>query len=189
MIKHMARIYLYVSAEDYAEVKASGAHWDDDAKSWYVDQDSASAFSRWLGGDESDAPFTLTSDEAFVASAQTTCAHCDQTIEVICLYCDSGVDSEIGEPISQFTVSNLWAMDDALAKQLERWPYFRQGSGVESECFANYCPHCSVVQEDHLLHAEPGQPFFSLSRDRPGSVEFIPLEGRIQLSGDYGFEI
>jgi hypothetical protein len=32
----MDRIYLYVSPEEYPEVKASGASWDDASKSWYI---------------------------------------------------------------------------------------------------------------------------------------------------------
>ena len=45
------------------------------------------------------------------------------------------------------------------------------------------------MQEDYLLHSEPGDVFFSLAIDTPGAVEFTPLEGRLQLSGDYGFEV
>ena len=45
------------------------------------------------------------------------------------------------------------------------------------------------MQEDYLLHAEPGDVFFGISRAEPGSIEFTPLAGRIQLSGDYGFGI
>jgi hypothetical protein len=32
----MDRIYLYVSPEEYPEVKASGASWDDASKSWSI---------------------------------------------------------------------------------------------------------------------------------------------------------
>jgi len=74
---------------------------------------------------------------------------------------------------------------------MQRWPCFRQGVGEDSEegNFANHCPHCGAMQEDYLLHSEPGDVFFSLAIDTPGAVEFTPLEGRLQLSGDYGFEV
>ena len=39
----MERIYLYVPREEYAEVKASGARWDDHSKRWYVDRAMVSA--------------------------------------------------------------------------------------------------------------------------------------------------
>jgi hypothetical protein len=45
------------------------------------------------------------------------------------------------------------------------------------------------MQEDYLLHAEPGDVFFGISRAEPGSIEFTPLVGRIQLSGDCSFEV
>src|SRR6266704_4864304 len=57
--------------------------------------------------------FGATSDEAFVASAQASCLTCHERIEVICIYCESGTDSEIGDPMTQVTVSSVWAMDKA----------------------------------------------------------------------------
>jgi hypothetical protein len=52
----MERIYLSVSPEEYPEVKASGACWDDASKSWYIGQGMAPAmFSRWLE-EEQDEP-------------------------------------------------------------------------------------------------------------------------------------
>ena len=188
----MERIYLYVPPEQYAEVKASGASWDVASKSWYIARDVApAAFSRWLGDEENPAQFGITSDEALVASAQAACVECRERLEVICIYCKSGVDCEIGEPMTEFTVSNIWAMDGALTKLLERWPCFRKGTCEDSgqECFANHCPSCGAMQEDYLLHAEPGDVFFGIAPGRPGPVVFTPLEGRIQVSGDYGFEV
>jgi hypothetical protein len=60
--------------------------------------------------------------------------------EAICIYCDSGTDSETGEPMTQVTLSNIWAMDSALATQVERWRFFRKSIGVGSEegYFANH---------------------------------------------------
>jgi len=188
----MDRIYLSVSPEEYPEIKASGACWDDASKSWYIGENMAPGmFSRWLGQEQVEAPFGIVSEEAFVASAHHSCARCRKDIEVICIYGESGVDTENGDPLSQFTVSNIWAMDDALGKLLQRWASFRPGAGEDSEAgnFANHCPHCGAMQEDYLLHSEPGDVFFGIARGRPGPVEFTPLEGRIQLSGDYGFEV
>ena len=148
-------------------------------------------FSRWLGDEESEAEFGVTSDEALAASAQASCLKCHECIEVICIYCDSGTDFETGESMTQFTLSNIWAIDSALAAQLERWRFFRKdiGAGSEEGYFANHCPHCGAIQEDYLLHAEPGDVFFGISRAEPGSIEFTPLVGRIQLSGDYSFGV
>jgi len=185
----MERTYLYVSPEEYAEVKASGACWDDRSKSWYIDKNMAPAtFARWLRNDA--AAFNITSDEAFVARAQVSCVMCRKIIHVICIHCSRGIDGETDERLAQFTVSNIGAMDAALAQQLVPWPDFRKGIGADSEeGFANHCPHCGAVQDDYLLHAEPGDVFFGLALERPGPVEFTPLKGRVQLSGDYGFEV
>jgi hypothetical protein len=110
---------------------------------------------------------------------------------VICIYGRSGVDTEIGDPIHDFTVLNVWAIDDALRKALQRWPNFRKDRGQAGDDgnFANCCPHCGVAQEDYLLHSEPGDVFFGIAMGEPAAVEFAPIEGRIQLSGDYGFEV
>jgi hypothetical protein len=149
------------------------------------------SFSQWLGDEEGEAEFGIISDDAYVAAAQTVCSRCHEQIEVICIYCESGTDSEVGEPMTQFTLSNIWAMDTALAMQLKGWPCFRKGigSGSEDGYFANHCPHCGALQEDYLLHAEPGDVFFGLSRAESGSIEFTPLVGRIQLSGDCSFVV
>ena len=134
--------------------------------------------SRWLGEEEDEAPFSITSDEysiaseeAFVASARCRCVKCGKNREVVCLYCKSGVDIETGDPIADFTVSNIWAMDGVLAKLMQRWPYFRKGVGEDSgeENFANHCPHCGAMQEDYLLHSEPGDVFFFCGDGHLGS--------------------
>src|SRR5260370_11075187 len=141
----MQRIFLYVPPEEYAEVKASGACWDDGSKRWYIQSDTAPAsFSQWLGDEEVEAEFSFTSDDAFVACAQASCSRCHEKHEVICIYCESGTDSEIGEPMRQFTLSNVWAMNNALATQLEGWPCFRKEIGADTEegYFANHCPYC-----------------------------------------------
>jgi hypothetical protein len=188
----MHRIYLSVPPEEYLEAKASGACWDDASKSWYIGEDTApEMFSRWLGAEPDEEPFAIVSEEAFVAAARGCCVRCGKDIEVVCIYCKTGVDIEIGDPMSDFTVSSIWAMDGALTKLLQRWPSFREGIDEDSGegNFANHCPHCGAMQEDYLLHSEPGDVFFGIAMGGPGAVEFTPLEGRIQLSGDYGFEV
>jgi hypothetical protein len=171
---------------------ATGARWDDASKSWYIDEGMEPAmFSRWLGEQEGAAPFGIVSEEAFVASARSACVRCGHDIEVVCVYCKSGVDTEIGDPLVDFTVSNIRAMDGVLAKQMRRWPCYRNRGGEDAGegNFANHCPHCGAMQEDYLLHSEPGDVFFGLAMGTPGGVEFTALEGRICLSGDYGFGV
>lgn len=185
------RIYLYVPPEEYAGVAACGASWDDDAKSWYVpDRLSPAAFSRWLGDEGADDfEFGVWSDEAFVASVSTECVQCRREITVICLYCESGLDVERGERLARFTVSNIWAMDEALAAALARWPWFRREEGVDIGCFVNHCSHCGAAQEDFRLHSEPGDVFFDVAAAGVGSVVLVPLVGRVRFSGDYGFGV
>jgi hypothetical protein len=43
--------------------------------------------------------------------------------------------------------------------------------------------------ENYLLHSEPEDVFFGPAMGAPGGVEFTALEGRICLSGDYGFGV
>jgi hypothetical protein len=130
------------------------ASWDDASRRWYTPKDRLSAeLSRWIGGDEdagSEAEFGITCDQAFVASAQTMCVKCHERIEVICIYGETGTDIEMDEPLSQFTLSNIWAMDSGLRAQLAPWPSFRNAGGADSDegHFANHCPHCGAMQED-----------------------------------------
>ncbi len=187
----MDRTYLYVPPEEKREVEALGAHWDDNSKCWYTGPgEDPERFSQWLPHKEgNDEEFTIISEQAYVASASVSCWKCHSNIEVICIYCESGF--VVDEPLTQFTVSGIWAMDGALTRQLEPWPSFRKEGGPDSEDgeFANHCPHCSALQEDFLLNSEPGQPFFSIARAAPGTITLQPLIGRIQLSGDESFEV
>jgi len=188
----MDRIYLCVAPEEYPEVKTCGACWDDASKSWYIGEGMAPAmFSRWLEEERGEAPFSIRSEEAFVVSARSACVSCAKDMEVICIHCRSGIDTEIGEPLSDFTVSNIAEMDGGLAKMLLPWPDFRKAITKDSQegNFANHCPHCGAVQEDYLLHSEPGDVFFGIAMGGPGAVRFTPLVGHIELSGDYGFEV
>jgi hypothetical protein len=141
------------------------------------------------GAREGAAPFGIESEEAYVAAARSSCVRCGHDIEVVCVYCKSGVDTEIGDPLVDFTVFNIWAMDGVLAKLMQRWHHYRKGAGEDSEegNFTNHCPHCGAMQEDYLLHSEPGDVFFGLAMGTAGGVEFTALEGRVGMSGDYGF--
>jgi Domain of unknown function (DUF5710) len=184
----MERIHLFVPFEERDPVRALGAHWDDRAKYWYLEpgQDPA-PFERWLG-DSEEQEYSIESDRAHVATARARCWRCHAPIGVICIYCESGLID--GESYREFAVAHVTAIDEALRRQLARWPLFRDGfDRIEGQRFiANHCPRCRALQSDYFLHCEPGGAFFSL-RDAPrGAVEFMPLAGRVRLSGDEGFE-
>jgi hypothetical protein len=188
----MQRIYLDVSPEEYPEAKASGAVWDDASKTWYIEKDTSPAlFSRWLNSGWEGGEFGIIADEARVISADVPCSQCRESVEVICIYGQSGVDTETGGSLEQFTVSNVWAIDTELERQLERWPSYRRviDGDLVGGVFANHCPNCHAVQEEYLLHSEPGDVFFGISSGALSSLRSTPLEGRVQLSGDYGFEV
>jgi hypothetical protein len=55
--------------------------------------------------------------------------------------------------------------------------------------FANHCSHCDALQDDTYLHCEPDEPFFNIPRATPGGIVLTALVGRIQLSGNEGFEV
>src|SRR5437016_4486325 len=108
------RMYLYVPPEEEGEVEALGAHWDESSKCWYIGAgEDPDRFSQWLPQEqEEDEGFTITSDQAYVASASALCWKCHTNIEVICIYCESGFVAD--EPLNQFTVCRIWAMDGDL---------------------------------------------------------------------------
>lgn len=182
------RIYLFVVPEERAEAQAAGALWDDELKCCYITPDmDPAAFSPWLDESELGDELEVASPEAYIAMATTACCNCDATIEVICIYCASGTD--LDEPLSRFTVSNIWAMDEALVQQLTSWPHFKMGlsSIQQSAYFANHCPRCDTLQEDLFLHGEPEGAFFSIPEASPDALCLIPLKGPIRLSGNCRF--
>jgi hypothetical protein len=187
------RFYLEVSEADEAEARALGARRDEKSRRWYIGSgENEEDFSRWLPADagaEEDEEFTITSDRAYVAAATAPCQNCRAPIEVICIYCEDGI--VMGEPLTEFTVSNIRAVDSALAAQLTAWPAFREvhDHSDDESYFANHCSRCGAPQEDLYLHSEPDQPLFSIPRAEPGAVRLTPLAGRIRLSGDESFEV
>lgn len=189
----MQRTYLYVPPEEKVEVQALGAHWDGDSKRWYIGADeSAEKFARWLprspeAEEHDDEPFTIVSDQAYVASAMTACQQCNSNIEVICIHCESGTAS--GEPLTRFTVSHIWAIDEELALHLRRWPDFHKVIDSDDGMFANHCPHCGAQQDDMYLHSEPGDPFFDIPSAARCSIRLTPLTGTVRLSGDEHFQV
>lgn len=197
----MSRTYLFVPPEEKAEVQALGAQWDVDSKRWYIGSEVAPAsFSRWLpntardsrlgaeaGND--DAEFAIASSEAYVASATARCRSCGARTEVICIHCENG--TVFGEPLTRFTISDIWSMDEALARQLQPWPTYRRMADAENDrgVFANHCHRCGVPQEDFYLHSEPDEPFFDIAGSDPDRVVLTRLDGTIRLSGDEHFLI
>jgi hypothetical protein len=185
----MDRTYLFVPPEEYAELQLLGAHWDGLSKRWYIGPDEPPArFSKWLCV-EDDEGFDIASSQACVATSTIPCRQCQASIEVICIFCESGTASD--EPLKQFTVSDIWAMDEDLTRQLAPWPTFRRLSGAEGESgyFANHCSHCGAPQEDMFLHDEPDAPFFDIPRSAAGLIKLTALAGSIQLSGDEHFRV
>ena len=167
-------------------MQALGARWDADSKRWYIGAGEPSAkFARWLLQAEDEEDFTITSTAAYVAAATTACRRCRSPIEVICIHCASGRVS--GDALGQFTVSDITAVSDSLARQLARWPNYRPVS--EGGYFANHCPGCGAAQDDMYLHSEPDELFFDIPGAAPGSIELTPLAGSVQLSGDEHFNV
>jgi hypothetical protein len=184
------RTYLFVPPEEKIEAEASGARWDADSKRWYIDSAEPSAnYSRWLPDAEHDEEFNIASSDAYVAAATTACQRCQSPIQVICIHCASGTVS--GDPLSQFTVSDVHAVSDSLECQLHPWPHYRKVvvATTGDTYFANHCPHCGAEQDDMYLHSEPDEPFFDIPAAAPGSIELTPLAGSIELAGDEHFQV
>ena len=181
----MQHVYLYVPPEEYAQVEAFGACWDEACKRWYIRPgEERVAFSQWLG--DADGELAITSDEAYVAAAHVACVKCGERTEVIALYCERGIEAGMEEPLRQIMLSHIWGMDGGLERQLaDRWPGFKKVEGT----FANHCEHCGAVQEDYRLHAEPGDVFFGVARGETEGVRFTALVGEVRVGADYSFKI
>jgi len=171
-------------------MESHGAQWDDETKRWYINaEQSRNNFARWLPFDDDaesseDTEFNIISDQAFVAAATVSCQECSTSIEVICIYCDSGYASD--EPLTQFSVSHIFAMSDELRLQLRPWPNFQP---TKDGLFVNSCPACGARIDDLYLHTEFGDAFFDIPSLPPGSIKLTPLTGTIQLSGSEHFQV
>jgi hypothetical protein len=136
---------------------------------------------------KAEGDYRILSDEAVVVSGGVKCWHCRADIEVICLYCQTGLVE--GEATVDFSISNVTRIDEALRLQLARWPNFhpprrRGGRG----CFANHCPACQRPQDDFYLHCVPGGLFFSFQDPVAQALTIHALQGTVRLSGDDGYE-
>ena len=187
----MERTYLFVPPEEYSEAQALGARWDAGSKRWYIEaHEPFERFSMWLPNAQADEEFfSIASTEGYVAAATTSCRRCRSSIEVICIHCESG--SVSGDRRTRFTVSDVWAIDEALAEQLRPWPTFRKvvDRDAGESYFANHCHRCGALQEDMYLHSEPDEPFFDIPHAAPGSIKLTPLAGTIKLSGNEHFVV
>lgn len=189
----MSRIYLLVPPEDNAVVAGLGAQRDTATQCWYVESGSdMGPFSRWIDrdDDEEEEELNVSSGSAHVAAAVVNCRACDTRFEAICIHCFDGEVS--GEPLSHFTVSDIWGMDDSLTAQLRPWPTFRRTvSGRDATGdYANHCPRCQAVLDDLYLHCEPEDPFFDVPRAAAaGRVKLTALSGTVRLGGSEHFEV
>jgi len=171
-------------------MESQGAHWDNESKRWYINaEQSRKDFAQWLPFDNDadppeDTEFNVISDQAFVAATTVSCHECSTSMEVICIYCDTGSASD--EPLTQFSVSHITAMSDELREQLRHWPNFQP---VKGGLFVNSCPACGAQTDDLYLHTEPGDAFFDIPTMPPGSIKLTPLTGTIQLSGSEHFQV
>jgi len=95
------------------------------------------------------------------------------------------------EPLRRFTVSDLSAIDENLAQQLQAWPIFHRIRTPNGDAgnFTSHCRHCGTPQEDLYLHSEPDHPFFDIPNASPGSIMLTPLSRTIRLEGAEHFTV
>lgn len=183
----MSRHYLYVPFQDKSEVERLGALWDRATLRWYLTaRHNPDDFRRWLSPDNgrvADSPrHPIESGHSYIAHTQSPCQHCGVSIPVICVFCEAG--NYQGEPLKDFSVINITAMDHVLEGQLSPWPFFRRSGGV----YRNHCPRCLSPQEDLDLHCEPDGVFFHMSAHARRRMSMTRLQGVVRLNGDETFE-
>jgi hypothetical protein len=143
------------------------------------------SFSKWAPVVSGDFhPDSLTE-----AVTEVPCSNCREKIEVICIDCCSEIDLETGNALEFLLSRTFRPRTVRWQRTLERWRFFRTTAEPEAGYFANHCAYCGAVQEDYLLHSEPGDVFFCIAEAEPGSIEFTAVEGRIWVSGDCGFGV
>lgn len=133
-----------------------------------------------MDGDNPAECFDIASTRAYVASACAVCRRCHRPIEVICLYCQEGrVDDE---RVGAFRVQCLWAVDEALGRQLSGWSSYRWSRLAGR--YLNHCAHCAAEQDEDALHEEPGAAFYELAHAVPAGITLQALTGRVRMGGD-----
>ena len=183
-----ARVWLYVPFEERERVRALGARWDATAKCWFLEPgENPAPFRRWIDAEDAEEEYTIVATQAMVVSTTTPCWRCGTPTEVCCLYCEQGTVD--GEPRTNFVVSEVTAIDEALRQQLTAWPQYRFAyTRASGRCLTNHCTHCTARQADYFLHCEPGGAFFRIRGAEPGRLRTTQLRGSVRLDGDEGFE-
>ena len=138
----------------------------------------------------------IRSSSYLIAETQMQCAQCGRAARVLAIGLppnhESLTDGEWQTVEANAFIFYVGGLPDAVSQLLAEHSaefHLTRGTDPAETHWANHCPHCGAMQADYRLHSEPGDVFFGLSMDAPGAVEFTALEGRLCLSGDYGFRV
>lgn len=157
-------IKLDVPYQEKDEAKALGARWNQDLKSWVIQDDQdPKAFAKWLPREPS---FNVKADTYSVVRAHDQCWSCDQVTDVFGIQIDSGVEvlDQAVESIAGCMLNNVEHVSGELEERLVSMTDGKlrrdHSKTVGYSYLMNHCRHCDAKIGDFGLHQEPGGPFY-----------------------------
>ena len=166
------RITLNVRFEDKDKVKALGARWDADQKTWYIPLGlETSPFALWI---PKNPTFTAISEHIIILKSINLCWKCKTLSPVYGIALDSCEISgeEYDMPILCYYISSI--SPDALKIIQDIYPkyYSDYTKQSNSKYFLNHCQDCGAKFGDFMMYMEPGGSFCPDDRHSNVKVEY-----------------
>lgn len=180
----MGNTYIGVPFEEKDQVKALGAKWDQQRRSWFVPEGvDLEPFARWFEVEEDR--------EFYIVVARRRCWDCGKRTTVVALGIPYGdhfrdmADTRGGDPAlrdgaphiidSLGLIPRLGAMPRELRNHLDLKYAYRlmrsKTTGVAE--LNNCCDHCGALQGEHFDFHEPGGAFFPFAESDLDDLEFF----------------
>ncbi|WP_340162557.1 DUF5710 domain-containing protein [Ruminiclostridium sufflavum] len=154
----MIPLLLNIPYSEKDEAKALGAFWDNERKKWYAkNKYDYPKFKKWILKDIDFA--TIICDHIYIVVGKKECFKCHRQTTVIGLglekYYEISEEPIFGNDKTHWyyykdihIASELSPLPENLLAYLKnQYNYYKSYSKtMESECYANHCEHCNIIQ-------------------------------------------
>lgn len=163
-------------------VKALGARWDGDRKTWYVPEGtSLSGFEKWI-------PFrNVCSPHWYIAQTKGICWKCNEITLLTSILLPEGHQTlEVNEDENEDENDSFWLVQNKPAfifyiydiphdnlirlHEIKHYLSLDFSKTTKSKYWMNHCQHCFSKQGDFQMHCEPGGYFFPMDSNQAKEI-------------------